>query len=96
MLSLQGVQDNCFFFKSIADATSIRQRICESFERAALPGISDEVRSPDSCPYFCSISLHPGNAGQDSRDTGQACSPVDLPDAACNYVQLGFYTLTRV
>ena len=40
---MQGVQENCFFFKSIADATSIRQRICESFERAALPGISDEV-----------------------------------------------------
>jgi len=35
--------DHCLFFKSIEDATKLRRQIAESFERAALPGIPDEV-----------------------------------------------------
>ena len=40
---MQGVQQYAFFFKSIADAHNLRQRVCECFERAALPTITDQV-----------------------------------------------------
>ena len=43
MTGLQGVQENAFFFKSIADAHALRQRVCECFERAALPTITEQV-----------------------------------------------------
>lgn len=39
----QGVQEHTFFFKSIANANALRQRVCECFERAALPQTSQEV-----------------------------------------------------
>ena len=41
--SCQGVQEHAFFFKSIADAHNLRQRVCECFERAALPTIPEQV-----------------------------------------------------
>lgn len=37
--------DHCFFFKSIEDANRLRRQIAESFERAALPGVTDMVGS---------------------------------------------------
>ena len=43
MLSDQGVREHTFMFKSIEDAQALRQRVCECFERAALPGTSDKV-----------------------------------------------------
>ena len=41
--ALQGVREHTFMFKSIEDAQALRQRVCECFERSALPGTSDEV-----------------------------------------------------
>ncbi|KAA6425152.1 MAG: hypothetical protein FRX49_04647 [Trebouxia sp. A1-2] len=41
---IKGVQQYAFFFKSIADAHNLRQRVCECFERAALPTITDQER----------------------------------------------------
>ena len=41
----QGVQEHAFFFKSIANANALRQRVCECFERAALPQTSQQVCS---------------------------------------------------
>lgn len=34
---IKGVQQYCNFFKSIEDANSLRNRVSECFERAALP-----------------------------------------------------------
>ena len=42
-LFAQGIAEHCFFFKSIEDAKNVQQRVCECFERAALPGIPEEV-----------------------------------------------------
>lgn len=53
MFSLQGVQEHAFFFKSIANANALRQRVCECFERAALPQTSQQVCVHLHCP-----SLH--------------------------------------
>ena len=52
-------------FKSIEDAQALRQRVCECFERAALPGTSDKVLSclqplnvlPPFSPVLCLPSL---------------------------------------
>lgn len=41
---IKGVRENAFFFKSIADAHGLRQRVCECFERAALPDIPEKER----------------------------------------------------
>jgi hypothetical protein len=37
---VQGVREHCQFFKTIEDATRLRKRISECFERAALPNVS--------------------------------------------------------
>jgi hypothetical protein len=37
---IQGVGEHCQFFKTIEDATRLRKRISECFERAALPNVS--------------------------------------------------------
>ncbi|GMH44754.1 hypothetical protein BSKO_12706 [Bryopsis sp. KO-2023] len=42
---IKGVDENCFYFKSIGDASKLRRRISESFERAALPHCSSEERN---------------------------------------------------
>ncbi|KAK9813760.1 hypothetical protein WJX73_007780 [Symbiochloris irregularis] len=39
---IQGVKEHAFFFKSIEDAMALRQRVCECFERAALPDTTPE------------------------------------------------------
>ena len=41
---LQGVKDHCLFFKSIEDASSLRRRVSECFERAALPMTPESER----------------------------------------------------
>jgi len=41
---IQGVKEHCMFFKSIEDANSLRRRISECFERAALPYTPEEER----------------------------------------------------
>ncbi|GAX84552.1 hypothetical protein CEUSTIGMA_g11973.t1 [Chlamydomonas eustigma] len=41
---IQGVAEHCNFFKSIEDASALRARVSECFERAALPGSTDEER----------------------------------------------------
>ncbi|GBF96542.1 hypothetical protein Rsub_09125 [Raphidocelis subcapitata] len=41
---IKGVQEHCFFFKSIEDAKALRRRVSECFERAALPATSDDER----------------------------------------------------
>ena len=47
---VSGVEENCFFFKSIGDANRLRRQISECFERAALPYTPEDVRSshPDT------------------------------------------------
>ena len=40
---IKGVEDYCFFFKSITNANELRRRMSECFERAALPHTSPEV-----------------------------------------------------
>lgn len=40
---IQGVEENCFFFKSVDDANRLRSHVSECFERAALPGCFPEV-----------------------------------------------------
>jgi NADH:ubiquinone reductase (non-electrogenic) len=37
---IKGVKEHCMFFKSIEDASALRRRISECFERAALPYVS--------------------------------------------------------
>jgi hypothetical protein len=44
---VKGVQEYCQFFKSIEDASALRRRISECFERAALPYVSRICRT---CP----------------------------------------------
>lgn len=39
-----GVEENCYFFKTIDDAKRLRMRISELFERAALPYVPDEEK----------------------------------------------------
>jgi NADH:ubiquinone reductase (non-electrogenic) len=41
---IEGVQNHCFFFKSIGDANKLRRQLSECFERAALPYTPPEVR----------------------------------------------------
>jgi hypothetical protein len=41
---IKGVQEHCQFFKSIENASSLRRRISECFERAALPYVSLRVQ----------------------------------------------------
>ena len=48
----QGVKEHAFFFKSIEDATALRQRVCECFERAVLPDTSEEVGGPCMPSFF--------------------------------------------
>ena len=40
---IKGVEDYCFFFKSITNANELRRRMSECFERAALPHTSPQV-----------------------------------------------------
>lgn len=51
---VKGVEENCFFFKSITDASRLRRQISECFERAALPYTPDSVR----LPYHSVASFH--------------------------------------
>lgn len=46
---VKGVEDNCFFFKSITDASRLRRQMSECFERAALPYTPASVRSWNAC-----------------------------------------------
>lgn len=41
---IKGVKEHCMFFKSIEDASALRRRISECFERAALPYTPEEER----------------------------------------------------
>jgi len=41
---IPGVKENCYFLKQVADADSLRRAIGNTFERANLPGMSDEER----------------------------------------------------
>ena len=43
---IKGVEDYCFFFKSITNASELRRRMSECFERAALPHTSPKVHRP--------------------------------------------------
>ena len=40
---IKGVEDHCFFFRSITNANELRRRVSECFERAALPQCTREV-----------------------------------------------------
>src|SRR5690606_867976 len=39
---IEGVKEHCYFLKDVMDARSIRRRIIECFEEAALPTATDE------------------------------------------------------
>ncbi|XP_010035669.2 external alternative NAD(P)H-ubiquinone oxidoreductase B1, mitochondrial [Eucalyptus grandis] len=39
-----GVRENCYFLKEVEDAQKIRASVIDSFERAVLPGLSEEER----------------------------------------------------
>ncbi|KAK9839229.1 hypothetical protein WJX81_002839 [Elliptochloris bilobata] len=41
---IKGVEDHCFFFRSITNANELRRRVSECFERAALPQSTSEER----------------------------------------------------
>eukprot|EP00798_Chlamydomonas_sp_ICE-L_P004949 gene4949-34725_t len=41
---IKGVDEHCFYFKSIEDANKLRSRLSECFERASLPDTSEEIR----------------------------------------------------
>jgi NADH:ubiquinone reductase (non-electrogenic) len=49
---VKGVEDHCFFFKGIDDASKFRSQLSECFERAALPYTPVDVRI-----YFWQSSL---------------------------------------
>jgi NADH dehydrogenase FAD-containing subunit len=54
---ISGVKENCFFFKSIDDASRLRSQVSECFERASLPYTPEEVR-PHTTSFlvsFCSF-----------------------------------------
>lgn len=40
---IKGVNEYCYYFKNIDDASKLRSRISESFERAALPSTPSDV-----------------------------------------------------
>lgn len=40
---IKGVAEHTFFFKSIDDAHNLRRKVSECFERASLPGCTQEV-----------------------------------------------------
>lgn len=40
---IKGVKEHCMFFKSIEDASALRRRISECFERAALPYVRQDA-----------------------------------------------------
>lgn len=42
---IKGVDQYCNYFKSIEDANRLRSRVSECFERASLPGTSEEERT---------------------------------------------------
>ena len=42
---IKGVKEFCLYLKTVEDAMKIRQHISECFERAKLPGISEEARA---------------------------------------------------
>ena len=41
-LGVKGVEENCLFFKEIADASRFRREVSERFERATLPDVPEE------------------------------------------------------
>lgn len=53
---VKGVDEYCSYFKSIEDANSLRARVSECFERAALPATPDEVRATLPCGVQCKYS----------------------------------------
>lgn len=64
----QGVDQYCNYFKSIEDANSLRRRVSECFERAALPATPEEVRSnPALCSCCQCWSLFGAAGGISSR-----------------------------
>ena len=48
---IKGVEDHCFFFRSITNANELRRRVSECFERAALPQCTREVPK-QTCACF--------------------------------------------
>jgi len=54
---IKGVEDHCFFFRSITNASELRRRVSECFERAALPQATPEARGRAAC-----CSQHGGGA----------------------------------
>lgn len=40
----QGVKEHCYFLKQIADAVKMRRAIGNAFERANIPGLTDQQR----------------------------------------------------
>ncbi len=64
---IKGVEDHCFFFRSITNASELRRRVSECFERAALPQATPEARGRAAC-----CSQHGGKA--------QPCLTIPLVD----------------
>lgn len=54
---IPGVKENTFAFKTIDDASKLRRRVSECFERAALPQTPDEVLYLESIPVVLYMSF---------------------------------------
>lgn len=55
---VKGVEDHCFFFKSIEDASRLRRQVSECFERAALPYTPASVRTLATNIRECNHTRH--------------------------------------
>lgn len=68
---IKGVKEHCMFFKSIEDASALRRRISECFERAALPYVRQ-----DACCFEQRWQLCAGCRSRRGRDVhpATACS----------------------
>ncbi|KAF7848850.1 hypothetical protein BT93_L1506 [Corymbia citriodora subsp. variegata] len=52
-----GVRENCHFLKEVEDAQKIRASVIDSFEKAVLPGLSEEERK--TCLHFVIVGGGP-------------------------------------
>ena len=69
---VKGVEDHCFYFKSIKDANKLRSQMSECFERAALPYTSEEVRPVLPCHHLCTTcALCTGSCAQSPSSKAQ-------------------------
>ncbi|KAL7000293.1 External alternative NAD(P)H-ubiquinone oxidoreductase B1, mitochondrial, partial [Sarracenia purpurea var. burkii] len=46
---IPGVVENCYFLKEVEDAQKIRTSVIDCFEKAVLPGLSEEERRTNLC-----------------------------------------------